>query len=253
MGRAKAKANLVCLCLLLVTVAVARVDRLNESSEGELLAVNPSSTEDFDGGFSSLEGMLQWAIGLFSSILFSCIIIVNCQFSIHHWISISGHSDPAKLRQTAKDVSTSTSTSTSDDHLKKRQSELKDLINNLKMPSDAELMQITIDDLNNNSSLSLQDRHLALHQLLLLVEPIHNANCNYLLQHYSFVIIIIIFIIIKSFFWCWPDLNKLGGLAVVIHQLNHPDPETRTLAAWILGKSIQNNPSLQTQACCFTH
>uniref|UniRef100_A0A803N2F1 Nucleotide exchange factor Fes1 domain-containing protein n=1 Tax=Chenopodium quinoa TaxID=63459 RepID=A0A803N2F1_CHEQI len=43
------------------------------------------------------------------------------------------------------------------------------------MPSDAELMKIAIDDLNN-SSLFLEDRLRALEELLTLVEPIDNAN-----------------------------------------------------------------------------
>lgn len=45
------------------------------------------------------------------------------------------------------------------------------------MPSDAKLMQIAVSDLNN-ASLSLEDRHRALHELLILVEPIDNANGN---------------------------------------------------------------------------
>lgn len=45
----------------------------------------------------------------------------------------------------------------------------------MKMPSDSQLMQIAIDDLNN-SSLSLEDHHRALQELLVLVEPIDNAN-----------------------------------------------------------------------------
>jgi hsp70-interacting protein len=45
----------------------------------------------------------------------------------------------------------------------------------LKMPSDADLMKIAIADLNN-SSISLEDRHRALQELLVLVEPIDNAN-----------------------------------------------------------------------------
>ena len=48
----------------------------------------------------------------------------------------------------------------------------------LKMPSDAQLMQIALDDLNN-SSVSLEDRHRALQELLILVEPIDNANGMY--------------------------------------------------------------------------
>lgn len=43
------------------------------------------------------------------------------------------------------------------------------------MPSDAELMQMAIDDLNNSSS-SLEDRQRALQELLILVEPLDNAN-----------------------------------------------------------------------------
>lgn len=54
----------------------------------------------------------------------------------------------------------------------------------LKMPSDAQLMQIAIADLNN-SSLSLEDRQRALRELLVLVEPIDNANgrCKYFTFH----------------------------------------------------------------------
>jgi nucleotide exchange factor SIL1 len=51
-------------------------------------------------------------------------------------------------------------------------------VEKLKMPSNAKLMQIAIDDLNN-SSLSLEDRHRALQELLILVEPIDNANGNW--------------------------------------------------------------------------
>lgn len=43
------------------------------------------------------------------------------------------------------------------------------------MPSDAKLMRIAIDDLNN-SSLSLEDHLRALEELLILVEAIDNAN-----------------------------------------------------------------------------
>ncbi|CAA2997463.1 hsp70 nucleotide exchange factor FES1 [Olea europaea subsp. europaea] len=88
----------------------------------------------------------------------------------------------------------------------------------LKMPSDAQLMKTAIDDLNN-SSLSLEDRHRALEELLILVEPVDNAN----------------------------DLHKLGGLTAVIGELDHPDPEIRTISAWVLGKASQNNPVVQKQ------
>lgn len=46
---------------------------------------------------------------------------------------------------------------------------------------------------------------------------------------------------------CFSDLNKLGGLAVVIGELNHSDAETRKMAAWIIGKASQNNPLVQKQ------
>ncbi|XP_021765577.1 nucleotide exchange factor SIL1-like isoform X1 [Chenopodium quinoa] len=165
--------------------------------EGELLK-NPQPAEpealddndELDGGFSSLDGMLQWAIG---------------------------HSDPAKLKEGAKSVQR-----LSDDDLKRRQIEIKELMEKLKMPSDAELMKIAIDDLNN-SSLSLEDRLRALEELLTLVEPIDNAN----------------------------DLNKLGGLAAVIRQLDNAEPDVRKLAAWVLGKACQNNPVVQKQVLDF--
>jgi nucleotide exchange factor SIL1 len=54
----------------------------------------------------------------------------------------------------------------------------------LKMPSDADLMKIAIADLNN-SSISLEDRQRALEELLILVEPIDNANGKSPLSFYS--------------------------------------------------------------------
>lgn len=45
----------------------------------------------------------------------------------------------------------------------------------LRMPSDAELMKIAIADLRN-SALSTEERQRALQELLILVEPIDNAN-----------------------------------------------------------------------------
>ena len=43
------------------------------------------------------------------------------------------------------------------------------------MPSDADLMRISIEDLKNSST-SEEDRQRALNELLTLVEPIDNAN-----------------------------------------------------------------------------
>ncbi|XP_062155292.1 hsp70 nucleotide exchange factor FES1 isoform X2 [Alnus glutinosa] len=214
MGRSLASFALwlmLLLSLLLGWAVMASADRAHDngsnktSSSGALfwstakeevdLLRNPQAQEDSteavayddsDGGFSSLEGMLQWAIG---------------------------HSDPLKLKETSEAVQR-----LSPSELKKRQIELKELMEKLKTPSDAQLMQIAIDDLNN-SSLSLEDRQRALQELLVLVEPIDNAN----------------------------DLNKLGGLAVVIQELNNPEPDIRMVAAWILGKASQNNPVVQRQ------
>ncbi|XP_050275968.1 hsp70 nucleotide exchange factor FES1 [Quercus robur] len=202
----------ICLLLLLllflfgILEVIASANRVHENNnnnnndssslywstakdEVDLLSKPQAQQEDdsdSDGGFSSLEGMLQWAIG---------------------------HSDPAKLKETSQDVQRLSPT-----ELKNRQTELKELMEKLKMPSDAQLMQIALDDLNN-SSVSLEDRHRALQELLILVEPIDNAN----------------------------DFNKLGGFAVVIQELNHPDSDIRRIAAWILGTASQNNPVVQRQ------
>lgn len=192
------------LVLLTMTMDVMVAERVTNSSSGGLFWSTAKEEEDLlrkadpnddstsaasdelDGGFSSLDGMLQWAIG---------------------------HSDPAKLKETAQDVQRLSPT-----ELKRRQLEIKELVEKLKMPSDAQLMQIAIDDLNN-SSLSLEDHHRALRELLILVEPIDNAN----------------------------DLSKLGGLAVLIRELYHPDTDVRKISAWILGKASQNNLFVQKQ------
>ncbi|KAG7565345.1 Armadillo-type fold [Arabidopsis suecica] len=189
-----------CLLLLVVIslVGCSIAEKVNSSGgivwstardEAELVedsGVVIGEQDQIDGGFSSLDGMLHWAIG---------------------------HSDPATLKEAAKDAE-----KMSLDELQKRQLELKELVEKLKMPSDAKLMQIAIDDLKN-SSLSLEDRHRALQELLILVEPIDNAN----------------------------DLSKSGGLRVVAGELNHDDTEVRKLAAWVLGKASQNNPFVQEQ------
>ncbi|CAN1227785.1 Hsp70 nucleotide exchange factor fes1 [Linum grandiflorum] len=169
-------ALLVVTLMLTVSGGVAEDKQLNETSSSSSLVwtaakeeysdnlmlsaepVNESSSvaaavvgdhDELDGGFSSLEGMLQWAIG---------------------------HSDPDALKQSAQDAQRLSAA-----ELKKRQMEIK--------------------------------------ELLILVEPIDNAN----------------------------DLNKLGGLALVIRELNHPESEIRTLSAWVLGKASQNNAVVQKQ------
>ncbi|OIW18302.1 hypothetical protein TanjilG_31442 [Lupinus angustifolius] len=186
----------LCLFLLLCTVAsVAAVGGTNSnftpggmswSSATEEPDLASPDESDSDGGFSSMDSMLQWAIS---------------------------HSDPEQLKESAQ-----AQQQISPIELQKRQMEIKEIMDKMKVPSDAELMKISISDLNN-ISLSLEDRYRALHELLELVEPIDNAN----------------------------DLNKLGGLLAVTRELNHSDSGIRTLAAWILGKASQNNPVVQQQ------
>ncbi|CAO2838049.1 unnamed protein product [Amaranthus hypochondriacus] len=196
--------SLIVLIAILISVSIAwaNEDRVNKSisglvwstgKEGGLFGkshseepVDLNDNDELDGGFSSLDGMLQWAIG---------------------------HSDPAKLKDAAKSVQR-----LSDEELKQRQIEIQELMEKLRMPSDAELMKVAIDDLNN-ISISLEDRLRALEELLVLVEPIDNAN----------------------------DLNKLGGVAAVISQLDNLEPDVRKLAAWVIGKASQNNPVVQNQ------
>lgn len=145
--------------VVVTVVEISRAERVNKSASGGLLwssangdghlVRNPETDEslddhdELDGGFPSLDGMLQWAIG---------------------------HSDPAKLELKAHDVQ-----QLSTDELQKRQMEIKELVEKLEMPSDAKLMRIAIDDLSN-SSLSLEDHRRALEELLILVEAIDNAN-----------------------------------------------------------------------------
>ncbi|CAL0306763.1 unnamed protein product [Lupinus luteus] len=189
----------LCLFLLLCTVAsvaaTAAVAVTNSNFTAGGLSWSTATEEsdlaspdesDSDGGFSSMDSMLQWAIS---------------------------HSDPEQLKESAQ-----TQQRLSPVELQKRQVEIKEILEKMKLPSDAELMKIAISDLNN-VSLSLEDRYRALHELLELVEPIDNAN----------------------------DLNKLGGLLAVTQELNHSDSGIRTTAAWILGKASQNNPVVQQQ------
>ncbi|ONM21433.1 ARM repeat superfamily protein [Zea mays] len=80
----------------------------------------------------------------------------------------AGNSDPDKLREKAAEL-----VKLSAEELLKRQMEIKELMEKFKAPSDAELIKIAIADLNNSS---LEDRQRALQELLILVEPIDNAN-----------------------------------------------------------------------------
>lgn len=55
------------------------------------------------------------------------------------------------------------------------------------------------------------------------------------------------FSLFKAHLICLSDLHKLGGLAVIIAELSKPDPESRTISAWILGTASQNNHVVQKQ------
>lgn len=149
-------------------------------------AQNNLDLQGMDGGFPSLDSMLQWAVG---------------------------HSDPEKLKAAAVEAQI-----LSPEELEKRRVEIKGLMEDLRMPSDAALMKIAIADINN-SSLSTEGHYRALLELLELVGPIDNAN----------------------------DLNKLGGLTALVKELNREEKELRTIAAWVLGQASTNNPVVQKQ------
>ncbi|CAN6167616.1 unnamed protein product [Urochloa humidicola] len=161
-------------------------DKAELVAEGDTAGGGSVEEDEFAGGFGSLDSMLQWAIG---------------------------NSDPKKLKEEAADVQ-----KLSADELLKRREEIKELMEKLKMPSDADLMKIAIADLKNSSS-SLEDHQRALQELLILVEPIDNAN----------------------------DLDKLGGLLPVIQELSNANEEIRTTSAWVLGTASQNNAVVQNQ------
>uniref|UniRef100_A0A804MMJ9 Nucleotide exchange factor Fes1 domain-containing protein n=1 Tax=Zea mays TaxID=4577 RepID=A0A804MMJ9_MAIZE len=116
-----------------------------------------------------------------------------------------GNSDPDKLREKAAEL-----VKLSAEELLKRQMEIKELMEKFKAPSDAELIKIAIADLNNSS---LEDRQRALQELLILVEPIDNAN----------------------------------GLLPLIQELGNADEGIRTTSAWVLGKASQDNVLVQNQ------
>eukprot|EP00850_Spirogloea_muscicola_P012205 SM000078S22064 [mRNA] locus=s78:240807:242716:+ [translate_table: standard] len=123
------------------------------------------------------------------------------------------HADPNKLRASAGEMRRMTN-----QDLLRRRAEIRAVMESMRMPSDAELMTTAIEDLRN-ASCSPQEHHCALQELLVLVEPIDNAN----------------------------DLHKLGGLAAVAHFLDSSNASLRASAAWVLGKAGQNNPTVQAQ------
>ncbi|KAJ6705234.1 ARM REPEAT SUPERFAMILY PROTEIN [Salix purpurea] len=85
-------------------------DLLSKPEQGNSDDSSAGADDDLDGRFSSLDGMLQWAI--------------------------------VKLKEGADDAQRLSAS-----ELQKRQLEIKELIEKMKMPSDAQLMQIAIDDL----------------------------------------------------------------------------------------------------------
>ncbi|KAG5576820.1 hypothetical protein H5410_056954 [Solanum commersonii] len=119
-----------------VAVDGAVVVGSSNPKEGDKLAM-VQEEEDMDGGFSSLDGMLQWAIG---------------------------HSDPGVLKERSE-----VAQRMSPEELNKCQTELK-AKNALRCAVDA----IAVNDLDN-SSLPLEHHLRALEELLVLVEHIDNA------------------------------------------------------------------------------
>lgn len=206
-----------CLCLLLVTVSscefcssgfsepseTVTFGLLNQTEADGLPPNIPSATEQRDlnpnnletqsegenlptPGFNSLDSMLHWAIQ---------------------------NSDTDQLKAEAQEVQTM-----SPEQLALKRQHVRDVVEAMRMPSNAELMKVAIADLLNES-VSRENQLRALYELLQLVEPIYNAN----------------------------DLHKIGGLAALTIALQHSDSEVRAMGAWVVGKAAQNNPTVQKQ------
>ncbi|GJP49067.1 hypothetical protein CLOM_g8334 [Closterium sp. NIES-68] len=159
-----------------------------------------------EAGFKSMDAMLQWAIE---------------------------RSDPVALQQRAKEVSELTA-----EELEAKRKHIRDVLDAMRMPSDAELMRTAIADIQPAALTAAAAVHVAgaaaeqaaseahvhvlraLHELSELVEPVHNAN----------------------------DLHKLGGLEPLGGLLGHESGEVRGMAALVLGKAVQNNRQVQQQA-----
>lgn len=123
-----------CLFLLMVISLVSRLsaERVNSSGgmvwstardEAEVVedsGVVIGEQDQIDGGFSSLDGMLHWAIGELSFTLFFFFSVLLSSRSDSTSISPVGHSDPATLKEAAHDAQ-----KMSLDELQKRQLELK--------------------------------------------------------------------------------------------------------------------------------
>lgn len=70
------------MAMAAMMVMAMRADDVNKSSEGEYWSSAKEDEsvdhDDFDGGFSSLDGMLQWAIGF-------CLLSVAFKYYQHHF------------------------------------------------------------------------------------------------------------------------------------------------------------------------
>eukprot|EP00271_Cylindrocystis_brebissonii_P005257 TRINITY_DN17206_c0_g1_i1.p1 TRINITY_DN17206_c0_g1~~TRINITY_DN17206_c0_g1_i1.p1 ORF type:complete len:443 (-),score=85.01 TRINITY_DN17206_c0_g1_i1:1-1329(-) len=160
--------------------------------------------EDAANGATDAEGLVEE--GTFEASSFS-----NMESMLHWAIE---NSDKEQLAAAAKSVSPMTP-----EEISLRRHHIKEVMDAMKMPSDAELMTTAIADVKNASHLSVDEVLRALQELLQLVEPIDNAN----------------------------DLHTLGGLLALADVLTHSDTRVRALTAWVLGTAAQNNPKLQQQ------
>eukprot|EP00898_Chlorokybus_atmophyticus_P007684 jgi/Chlat1/7917/Chrsp68S07380 len=152
--------------------------------EDRVTEVREQQEEEAPVDFGNMQSMLHWAIG---------------------------HSDPNELHRQAHTKKTLA-------ELEQQRQELKEVMDLLRLPSDAELMTSSISVLTNETSPDIE-REQALQELLYLVEPIDNAN----------------------------DLHKLGGLEVLAGYLSDSIPSLQTTAAWALGTAASNNPLVQGQ------
>ncbi|KAL0689506.1 hypothetical protein Bca4012_089184 [Brassica carinata] len=106
--------------------------------------------DQIDCGFSSFDGMLHWAIGKSSS---PFVFFFSFSFTMY---SSRSDSTISELKLKGANFCAMMTLFSMESHLKI--SVEQELVEKLDMPSDAELMQIAVSDLNN-ASLSLEDFH----------------------------------------------------------------------------------------------
>eukprot|EP00897_Mesotaenium_endlicherianum_P002898 jgi/Mesen1/2636/ME000166S01751 len=149
--------------------------------------VMADTSEPAEPEFGSMDSMLQWAIE---------------------------HADPKELKDGAEEAR-----QLSPEEIALKRAHLKDVMEAMRMPSDAEMMAVAIADVRNFSRIAEEALLHALQELSLLVEPIDNAN----------------------------NLHKLGGIEALEGALASESARVRTEVAWVLGKAAQNNPTVQSQ------